>query len=88
MAPLGIRTLLIVALVTAVAEPYLERAVAVFSPNGNTHRVLVIDSSYSMAYKTAGRTRFEQAKQWAAKIVEQSARATASRSCRWPARRV
>jgi len=71
---LALRTLLIVALVTAVAEPYLERAVAVFSPNGNTHRVLVIDSSYSMAYKTAGRTRFEQAKQWAAQIVEQSAK--------------
>ena len=68
-----VRTLLIVALVTAVAEPYLERAVPIFSPNGNTHRVLVIDSSYSMAYKAADRTRFEQAKQWAARIVEQSA---------------
>ena len=44
----------------------------IFSPHGNTHRVLVIDSSYSMAYKTAGLSRFEQAKQWAARIVEQS----------------
>ena len=68
-----VRTLVIVTLVTAVAEPYLEHAVPVFSPNGSTHRVLVIDSSYSMAYKAADRTRFEQAKQWAARIVEQSA---------------
>ena len=68
-----VRTLVIAVLVTAVAEPYLEHAVPVFSPNGNTHRVLVIDSSYSMAYKATDRTRFEQAKQWAARVVEQSA---------------
>ena len=67
-----LRTLLIVTLVAAVAEPYLEHAAPIFSPNGSTHRVLVIDSSYSMAYKAADRTRFEQAKQWAARIVEQS----------------
>ena len=59
-------------MVLAVAEPYLEHAVPVFSPGGNTHRVLVIDSSYSMAYKAADRTRFEQAKEWAARIVEES----------------
>ncbi|MGO9111007.1 MAG: BatA domain-containing protein [Thermoguttaceae bacterium] len=69
-----VRTLVIVALVTAVAEPYLEHAMPVFSPNGSTHHVLVIDSSYSMAYKAADRTRFEEAKQWAARIVEQSSR--------------
>jgi len=68
-----VRTLVIVTLVTAVAEPYLEHAAPVFSPNGNTHRVLVIDSSYSMAYKAAERTRFEEAKQWAGRIVEKSA---------------
>ena len=63
---------MIVTLVTAVAEPYLEHALPIFSPNGSTHRVLVIDSSYSMAYKAGGRSRFEQAKQWAARIVEHS----------------
>ena len=67
-----LRTLVVVVLVTAVAQPYLQRAAPIFSPHGNTHRVLVIDSSYSMAYKTAGLSRFEQAKQWAARIVEQS----------------
>ncbi|MEI8373961.1 MAG: VWA domain-containing protein [Planctomycetota bacterium] len=69
-----IRTLVIVVLVTAVAEPYFEHSVPIFSPNGSTHRVLVIDSSYSMAYKATDRTRFEEAKQWAARIVEQSSR--------------
>jgi hypothetical protein len=66
------RTLVIAALVTAAAGPYLEHAAPLFRPNGSTHRVLVIDSSYSMAYRAADRTRFEQAKQWAARIVEQS----------------
>jgi hypothetical protein len=69
-----VRTLVIAALVTAVAEPYFEHAVPIFSPNGSTHHVLVIDSSYSMAYQTADRTRFERAKQWAERIVEQSPR--------------
>ena len=67
-----LRTLVIVVLVAAVAQPYLQRAAPIFSPHGNTHRVLVIDASYSMDYKTAGLRRFEQAKQWAAQIVEQS----------------
>ena len=69
-----VRTLVIVTLVTAVAQPYFEHAVPIFSPNGSTHHVLVMDSSYSMAYQAADRTRFQQAKQWAERIVEQSPR--------------
>jgi hypothetical protein len=69
-----VRTLVIVAAVTAVAEPYFEHAVPIFSPNGSTHHVLVIDSSYSMAYRAGDRTRFDEAKQWAARIVEQGPR--------------
>ena len=64
-----LRTLVIATVVIAVAEPYLERAGAIFSPGGNTHRVLVIDSSYSMAYKSNDRSRFDQAKEWAKQIV-------------------
>ncbi len=69
-----VRTLVIVVLVTAVAQPYFERALPSVSPNGSTHHVLVIDSSYSMAYLAADHTRFEEAKRWAARIVEQSPR--------------
>ncbi len=64
-----LRTLVIATIVTAVAEPYLERTGAIFSPGGNTHRILVIDSSYSMAYKSNDHTRFDQAKEWAKQIV-------------------
>lgn len=67
-----LRTLVIVVVVVAVAEPYVEHAGAVFSPGGGTHRVLVIDSSYSMGFKPSDRSRFEQAKQWAAEIVRRS----------------
>jgi hypothetical protein len=67
-----LRTLVVVTIVTAVAEPCIERGGAIFSPGGNTHRILVIDSSYSMAYKSNDRTRFEQAKLWAEQIVEHS----------------
>ncbi len=67
-----LRTLVIITVVTAVAEPYFERAGIHFAPAGNTLRVLVIDSSYSMAYKPSDRSRFEQAKQWAEEIVRHS----------------
>jgi hypothetical protein len=69
-----LRTLVIVALVTAVAEPYFEHVLPVFGSNGSTHHVLVIDSSFSMAYKSTDRTRFDEAKRWATQIVEQSPR--------------
>lgn len=64
-----LRTLAIATVVIAVAEPYVERAGAIFNPGGNTHRVLVFDCSYSMAYKSNDRTRFDQAKEWARQIV-------------------
>ena len=67
-----LRTLVIVAVVTAVAEPYCRARGHGLQPGGSTHRVLVIDSSYSMAYKPGDRSRFEQAKQWAEQIVEHS----------------
>jgi hypothetical protein len=67
-----LRTLVIATIVTAVAEPCIERGGAIFRPGGNTHRIFVIDSSYSMAYKSNDRSRFEQAKLWAEQIVEHS----------------
>ncbi len=67
-----LRTASIVAIVLAVAEPFFEHPCPVLRPGGRTHRVLVIDGSYSMAFKTGDRSRFQQAKQWAARIVEKS----------------
>ena len=69
---LAVRTLLVVLVVLAVAEPYLESAGLAFAPGGRVHRVLVFDGSYSMAYKPADKTRFDRAKELARRIVEES----------------
>ncbi len=69
---LAVRTLLVVLVVLAVAEPYVERAGLAFAPGGHAHRVLVLDGSYSMAYKPTDKTRFERAKELARQIVEES----------------
>ncbi|MFW5693166.1 MAG: vWA domain-containing protein, partial [Thermoguttaceae bacterium] len=67
---LAVRTLLVVLVVLAVAEPYLERPLLSLAPGGRTHRVLVLDGSFSMAYQPADQTRFDRAKELAREIVE------------------
>jgi len=67
-----VRTLLIVLLVLAVAEPYLERMAPGGAPAGRVHRVLVFDGSYSMAASGGGQTCFQRARQLARQIVEES----------------
>lgn len=69
---LAIRTLLIVCLVLALAEPYLERAGLGFLAGRHVHKVLVIDGSYSMDYKPSDVSRFQRAKELAVQIVEES----------------
>lgn len=69
---LAIRTLLVVLLVLAMAEPVLEQTGLTLVAGQRTHKVLVIDGSYSMAFKTADQTRFERAKELAERIVEES----------------
>jgi hypothetical protein len=74
---LAIRTLLVALLVLAVAEPYLERAGLATPRGGRTHRVIVIDGSFSMDYRPTDTSCFERARQLARQIVEQSARGDA-----------
>jgi len=69
---LALRTLIIVLLVLAVAEPFLQPSRLVGGSAARTHRVIVVDGSYSMDYKPGEQTRFQTAKQLAAKIIEQS----------------
>jgi hypothetical protein len=69
---LTLRTLIVLAVVAAVAQPYFERDPLGFAPGGRTHRVLVIDGSYSMLYKADDKTRFDRAKEMAARIVAES----------------
>jgi hypothetical protein len=69
---LAIRTAIVALVVLAMAEPFLESAGLNFSSGQRTLKVLVIDGSYSMAYKPTDKTRFERAKQLAAQIVSES----------------
>src|SRR5438105_15541504 len=48
---LAVRTFLILLLVIAAAEPFLESAGLTFASGERTLKVLVIDGSYSMAYR-------------------------------------
>ncbi len=70
---LAVRTLIIVLVVLAVAQPFLEQAGFKLMPGGRTLKVLVLDGSYSMAFKPTDKSCFDSAKQWATRIVEESA---------------
>ncbi len=74
---LAVRTLLIVLVVSAVAEPYVDSSGMALSPGQGVHRVLVFDGSFSMAYKPADKTRFDRAKELARRIVEESSQSDA-----------
>ncbi len=69
---LAVRTLIILLLVLAVSEPFLEQAGLRFSPGQKTHKVLVLDGSFSMAYKPTDKSRFERARELAVQIVDES----------------
>lgn len=69
---LAIRTAIIVLLVLAVAEPYWKHSGLAASGEGTTHRMLVVDGSYSMDFKPTDQSRFEKAKELARRIVEDS----------------
>jgi hypothetical protein len=69
---LAIRTLIIALLVLAVAEFFLQMTGRKFVAGQRTHRVLVLDGSFSMGYKPTDQTRFDRAKELAVKIVNES----------------
>jgi len=70
---LAVRTLIVVLVVLAVADPYVESGGLLPGPGGiRTHRVLVLDGSYSMGYRPGRRSRFDEAKDLAARIVRAS----------------
>jgi hypothetical protein len=73
---LAVRTLLIVLVVLAVAEPYAEQIGGAGS-SVPTHRILVVDTSFSMACRDVESSRLERAKQWAEDLVEHSGPADA-----------
>jgi hypothetical protein len=68
---LAVRTLIIVLVVLAVAEPYGEQLLAGGSA-APIHKVIVIDTSFSMDYQGDAITTFGRAKQLAAQLVRES----------------
>jgi hypothetical protein len=71
---LAIRTSIVVLAVLAVARPYFQNFAGAFAVGEPTHKVLVIDGSYSMDYRT-NKTRFDRAKELAKQVIEQSSAA-------------
>jgi hypothetical protein len=68
---LAIRMLIIILVVAAMAKPFLESFGNVIAGR-RTHRVLVLDGSMSMGYTTGGRSRFDEAKAVAGRLVKDS----------------
>jgi hypothetical protein len=67
---LAVRTLLVLLVVLALAEPFLDAVASPLVRRARTHRVLVLDGSFSMAYQPADKHVFEIAKEMAIEIVE------------------
>lgn len=67
-----LRTAIILLLVLAIARPVLNAIGASIVGGPRTHRVLVIDGSYSMDYRPAEDNLFEMAKKKAVEIVQAS----------------
>jgi hypothetical protein len=69
---LAARTLVIVLVVLAVAEPYGEGLIAGGPLGAPAHKVVVVDASYSMAYRSGDLRRIDRAKQLAGQLVRES----------------
>jgi len=68
---LAVRTLLLMLIAAAMAKPFLESFGNVIAGR-RTHRVLILDSSLSMGYTSGDKSRFDQAKEVATRLVKDS----------------
>ena len=68
---LAVRTLILLLLVLALAEPVGRHLGAFFQPRQPTHRIIVIDASLSMGLVSREETLFARARETARAIVEQ-----------------
>ncbi len=69
---LGARCAVVALAVIALAEPVTDGGGGRMAAGRATHRVLVFDVSYSMAYRRDGQSHLERSKQWAREMVRQS----------------
>jgi len=70
IAVLLVRTALIAAAATAIAQPYFDEDDAVGESNSGRERILVIDTSLSMSAGQRGATALDRARLMASRIVE------------------
>ena len=68
---LAIRTLVVLLVVSAMARPFLESFGAVIA-GIRTHKVIVLDGSLSMGYRSGESSRFDQAKAVATQLVKEA----------------
>ena len=74
---LAVRVLILVLLALALAEPFMESIAFQTSTTVPAHRIIVIDTSFSMGYRPAESSRFDLAKSTARKIVSSAKRGDA-----------
>lgn len=70
-----LRVSILILLAAALADPIWSMFAPLASPRSSTastHHVLVLDASYSMAYRSGERSRFDVARQLAAQVVHDS----------------
>ena len=66
-----LRTLIVLLLALALARPILQKAAGFLSGRPATHRVIVLDNSYSMGQVVNGKPLFEKAKALAGELAAQ-----------------
>jgi len=64
-----VRISILILLVLGLAQPQFETLTRLFLNNVPTHRIIVLDCSYSMGYRDANQTRFQLAQELAGQIL-------------------
>lgn len=74
---LAVRIAALLLVAVALARPYLGTRQAAAGPDPPRHRVIVLDSSYSMGHESGGRTRFDVAKDAIRDLIDSAKRGDA-----------
>lgn len=69
---LALRTLILVCVILAFAEPFLERAGFQFAAGQRSHKLFVLDGSFSMGAISNEKSHFDHARELITRIVDQS----------------
>lgn len=65
-----VRIAIITCLVLGLAQPQLQTFGRLFATNVPTHRIILMDTSFSMGFQGTGVTRFQQSQEIARRIIE------------------